>query len=153
MTTITLGGETLTISDELLQKIKDEQKPTIPTTKWVPKYGETVYEVISIGEVREKTYQGFLNSRAYHHNNAYPTREEAEKAVLRMQSAERRYLPEDGEEYKTLDSDGDVTNVRWNGDTYDIISYHSGMVWHEDTPDLEILVWYDKYWDAWKVTK
>jgi len=146
-------AEAINNLEELFQKIKDEQKPK----KWMPKDGDTVYIVSCHGKVYEEEYKGHIKQSKitagyYRHNNLYPTRKEAEKAALRMESAERRYLPEEGEEYKSICRDGKVTKYCWYSDMHDTTRYHNGMVWHKDTPDEEVRAWYKKYGDAWKVT-
>ena len=139
---------TLQVTDEQVQQIqKMLGENELP---FRPKDGDEVYQLWRGGEITRSTYLGGVPyQKVLSQNNTFPTREAAEMAKLRRESAVERYMPKMGEEYKTVSYLSGVGVRTFDGDLYDMRNFHSGMMWSLDTPDSEIEAWLKKYKDAW----
>jgi hypothetical protein len=155
---ITLEGDTLEVTQEQLELIKRIVTPL--NKKWAPEHGELYWalgltmdsEIIKGGIFNTYNTEYDIDRYRIATNSVYQTKEEAEKALLRMKSAERRHLPKMGEHYKTVDIDGNVNVIKWVGDVVDGGRYYQGTVWHKDTPDKEVRAWVKEYGEAWMVS-
>ena len=152
---------TLTLTEGIVtskKEITEEQANAVreilkeePKGKWVPKLGEEYYFVTSHGGVRCDVNDEFIeNLELIAQNNVFLTEEQAEAESLRREGSERRYLPEDGEEYKTLNAKYGTMSSEWDNDMFDMLRYHNGLVWSIETPVSEILPWLKKYRKAWE---
>ena len=138
---------TLQVTDEQAEQIqKMLGQNELP---FRPKNGDEVYTLFGGGEVSKSVYATDLYRSLLSQNNIFPTREAAEMAKLRRESAVERYLPKVDEEYKTVSYLSGVGVRTFDGDLYDMRNFHSGMVWSMDTPYSEIEAWLKKYKEAW----
>ena len=141
---------TLTLTEEQEKAVREILKEE-PRGKWVPKKGEKYFYVVSNGVVLCDTNVEILGDKQrIAQNNAFQTEEQAQAESLRREGSERRYLPEDGEEYKTLNAKYGTMSSEWDNDMFDMLRYHNGLVWSIDTQDSEILAWVEKYRKAWE---
>ena len=146
--TNTMKTLTLQVTDEQAQQIqKMLGENELP---FRPKNGDEVYRLWNDGEISKGEYvETITNKESLSQGNIFPTREAAEMARLRRESAVERYMPKIGEKYKTVDIFGKVNTCTFDGDIFDMLKYYTGMMWPMDTPDSEIEAWLKKYKEAW----
>ena len=147
ITTNTMKTLTLQVTDE-----QEEQIQKILRENELPfraKDGDKIYVLCGDGDIINCTFYDESYDDGLSQGNIFPTREAAEMAKLRRESAVERYMPKMGEEYKTFSRLGNISTSTFDSDILDMHRFHSGMMWSTATPDSEIEAWLKKYKEAW----
>ena len=147
ITTNTMKTLTLQVTDE-----QEEQIQKILRENELPfraKDGDKIYVLCGDGDIINCTFYDESYDDGLSQGNIFPTREAAEMAKLRRESAVERYMPKMWNRYKTVNYIGKVDTCTFDGYFIDMWKFHSGMVWSMDTPYSEIEAWLKKYKEAW----
>ena len=141
---------TLYLPDELINTGWAEELSEAPKTVWDLKIGDVYYLTFNDSSKGMRTWENTItHEERRKYNNCFLTQEDAEFELLRRESRAKAWMPEEGENSWSIDSNGQTFARIWEGDYIDMIYYHNG---HIHKTEEEAIEWGEKYGKAFGLT-